>query len=53
MNNIATMINNPPVGSTPGIASQNTPIKNRPKVKDELKSLLKLNQPLNNVPCGN
>ncbi len=36
-----------------GVSTINTPIKNRPKVKDELKNLLKMDQPINYVPCGN
>ena len=31
----------------------NTPVKKRPKVKDELKNLLKQSGPINYVPCGN
>jgi hypothetical protein len=36
-----------------GSAIINQPIKNRPKVKDELKNLLKQSGPINYVPCGN
>jgi hypothetical protein len=39
--------------SNGGISKINTPIKNRPKVKDELKNLLRQSGPINYVPCGN
>lgn len=36
-----------------GEAVINVPIKNRPKVGDALKALLKQSGPINYVPCGN
>jgi hypothetical protein len=49
-NGIKTFANNPLYS---GAATINSPIKVRPKVKNELKSLLKQSGPLNYIPCGN
>lgn len=47
---ISEFVNDP---SNDGAATANTPIVNRPKVGDALKNLLKQNETINYVPCGN
>jgi hypothetical protein len=47
---ISSFVNDPNFGGSGVI---NTPIKKRPKVKDELKNLLNQQEPINYIPCGN